>query len=121
MDIEAFRDYCLAKAGTTEETPFDEDTLVFKVCGKMYALCSMADYGKGINLKCDPELVLELREKYPQVKPGYHMSKRHWNLVMPEAGLPESLLKEWIDLSYYLVAAKLTKHQRSLIGFNDLV
>ncbi|WP_299760639.1 MmcQ/YjbR family DNA-binding protein [uncultured Pontibacter sp.] len=112
MHIEKFRDYCLAKPGTTEETPFDEDTLVFKVYGKMFALCSISEFGSGINLKCDPEQAVELREKYAQVKPGYHMSKVHWNTVLPEAGLPDDLLKKWIDDSYLLVAAKLTKAQR---------
>lgn len=81
----------------------------------MYALCSMSDYGKGINLKCDPELSIVLREQYPQVKPGYHMSKLHWNMVMPEAGLPDHLIKEWIDMSYQLVVAKLTKQQRLML------
>ncbi|MEJ8756587.1 MmcQ/YjbR family DNA-binding protein [Pontibacter sp. H259] len=116
MHIEAFREYCLAKPGTTEEMPFDEDTLVFKVCGKMYALCSLSEYENGIALKCDPERAVELREKYNQVKPGYHMNKLHWNTVLPEAGLPENLLLELIDDSYRLVAAKLTRAQKTSIG-----
>ncbi|TPE45805.1 MmcQ/YjbR family DNA-binding protein [Pontibacter mangrovi] len=116
MNIEELRDYCLEKAGTTEEMPFDEDTLVFKVCGKMYALCSIAEFNKGINLKCDPEKAVELREQYPQVQPGHHMSKVHWNMVQPESGLPDLLLRQWIDDSYLLVAAKLTKAQKASIG-----
>lgn len=119
MNIEEFRLYCLAKAGATEETPFDEDTLVFKVSGKMFALCSIADFGSGISLKCDPEKAVELREVHPQVKPGYHMSKTHWNTVLPEAGLPDVLLRQWIDDSYSLVAAKLTKKQQREIGFSS--
>nr|WP_262914584.1 MmcQ/YjbR family DNA-binding protein [Pontibacter vulgaris] len=111
------REYCLAKPGTTEELPFDADTLVFKVCGKMYVLCSLSDYEKGIALKCEPEQAIELREMYPQVLPGYHMSKIHWNTVLPESGLPDSLLRNWIDDSYNLVASKLTKAQKQLIGF----
>ncbi len=116
MNIEELRDYCLAKPGTTEELPFDADTLVFKVSGKMYALCSLSAYEEGIALKCDPELAVELREKYPQVKPGYHMSKIHWNTVLPEAGLPDNLLRTWIDDSYNLVVAKLTRAQKQQLG-----
>lgn len=118
MHIEAFREYCLAKPGTTEELPFDDDTLVFKVCGKMYALCSISEYEKGIALKCDPERAVELREQYGQVKPGYHMNKQHWNTVLPEAGLPEELLLNLINHSYSLVATKLTKAQKQSIGFS---
>jgi len=117
VNIEEFRAYCLAKAGTTEELPFGDDTLVFKVAGKMFSLCSISDYGSGISLKCDPELAVELREKYLQVKPGYHMSKVHWNTVLPEAGLPDDLLRQWIDDSYRLVTAKLTRKQQQEIGF----
>ena len=120
MNIEDFRDYCLAKNGVTEALPFDEDTLVFKVCGKMFALCSLSAYQNGINLKCDPELAIELRESYDGlVKPGYHMSKVHWNTVLPEAGLPDHLLKIWIDNSYLLVASKLTKIQKAEIGMSN--
>lgn len=110
MNIEDFREYCLAKQGVTEELPFDEDTLVFKVGGKMFALCSITAYTEGITLKCNPEKALELREHYPnQVKPGYHMSKVHWNTVLPEAGVPDEKLRLWIDDSYLLVASKLPR------------
>lgn len=119
MHIEALREYCLAKAGTSEDMPFDEDTLVFKVCGKMFALCSIADFAKGINLKCDPDVAIDLRERYPQVLPGFHMSKKHWNTVLPEAGLPDELLRQWIDSSYSLVAARLTKIQKNNIGYEE--
>ena len=116
MNIEEFREYCLAKAGATESLPFDSDTLVFKVGGKMFALCSLSGYENGIALKCDPERAVELREQYPQVRPGYHMSKVHWNTVLPLSGLPDQLLREWIDDSYMLVAAKLTRKQKQEIG-----
>lgn len=116
MHIEAFREYCLAKPGTTEELPFDEDTLVFKVCGKMYALCSISEFEKGVALKCDPERAVSLREQYGQIKPGYHMNKQHWNTVLTEAGLPNNLLENLIDDSYALVAAKLTKALKQTIG-----
>ncbi|GGG30274.1 MmcQ/YjbR family DNA-binding protein [Pontibacter amylolyticus] len=112
MNIEDLRDYCLAKPGTTEEMPFDEDTLVFKVSGKMFALCSLSEYEKGIALKCDPEEAVLLREQYTQVLPGYHMSKKHWNTVLPEAGLTLEFIKSLIDQSYALVVAKLPKAQK---------
>lgn len=118
MHIEAFREYCLAKPGTTEELPFDDDTLVFKVGGKMYALCSISEFEKGINLKCDPERAVELREQYEQIRPGYHMNKQHWNTVLPEAGLDPYLLQELIDLSYDLVFARLSKAQQHAIQIN---
>ncbi|GAB3197551.1 putative DNA-binding protein (MmcQ/YjbR family) [Pontibacter aydingkolensis] len=117
MNIEELRDYCLAKKGVTEELPFDEDTLVFKVGGKMFALCSISEYQSGIALKCDPQKAIELREQYPnQVKPGYHMSKVHWNTVLPENGLPVQLICSWIDDSYQLVASKLTKASKTELG-----
>ncbi|WP_161887691.1 MmcQ/YjbR family DNA-binding protein [Pontibacter russatus] len=116
MNIEDFRAHCLSKPGVTEELPFGPDTLVFKVAGKMFALCSISDYGSGVALKCDPEQAVEFREKYPQVKPGYHLSKVHWNTVLPEAGLPDPFLQQWIDDSYRLVTAKLTRKQRQAIG-----
>ncbi|MCJ8163533.1 MmcQ/YjbR family DNA-binding protein [Pontibacter sp. E15-1] len=116
MDIEAFRAHCLAKPGATEDLPFGEDTLVFKVCGKMFALCSIADYANGVTLKCDPEQAVELRETYTQVKPGYHMNKAHWNTILPASGLPDGLLQEWVDASYHLVATKLPKKLKQELG-----
>ncbi|WP_018477849.1 MmcQ/YjbR family DNA-binding protein [Pontibacter roseus] len=115
MNIEEFREYCLDKAGITEELPFDEDTLVFKVCGKMFALCSLSEFQNGIILKSDPANAVELREQYPQVKAAFHMNKQHWNSVLPEAGLPDSIIRTWIDDSYTLVVAKLSKAKREAI------
>ena len=106
MDIIQFRDYCLTKKGVTESTPFGEDTLVFKVMGKMFALCSMADF-TSINLKCEPEKAVELREEFPEIKPGFHMSKRHWNTVSVLGNLPDHFLCELIDHSYAQVVAGL--------------
>lgn len=111
MNIEEFRNYCLAKPGVTEEFPFGEDTLVFKVMGKMFALADI-DLFESINLKCDPEKALELREKFPEVKPGYHMNKRHWNTILMNGNISNSLVFEWIDKSYDLVAAGLPKKSR---------
>jgi predicted DNA-binding protein (MmcQ/YjbR family) len=108
MDIEFFRNYCLSKKGVTEEFPFDEQTLVFKVMGKMFALTNV-DTFVSINLKCEPEKAVELREQYEGVRPGYHMNKKHWNTVLIDGSISNKLLKEWIDDSYNLVAASLTK------------
>lgn len=110
MYIEAFRDYCLAKKGVTESFPFDEQTLVFKVMGKMFAICGLERIPSQVNLKCDPERSVELRTRYDGlIMPGWHMSKLHWNTVMIEANLPPKLITELIDHSYDLIVAGLTK------------
>ncbi|QXP51507.1 MmcQ/YjbR family DNA-binding protein [Cellulophaga sp. HaHa_2_95] len=109
MNIEVFREYCMAKKGVTEEFPFDEDTLVFKVMGKMFALSSLKRLPAQANLKCDPDRALELREEYDgTIIPGYHMSKIHWNTLLLER-VPPKLTIELIDHSYDLVVAKFTK------------
>ena len=110
MNIEEFRDYCLAKKGVTESFPFDEQTLVFKVMGKMFALSGLEHQPAKANLKCDPERSIELREEYDSlITPGFHMSKVHWNTVELEMDLPHELLLELIDHSYDLVVKGLTK------------
>ncbi|ALM48822.1 MmcQ-like protein [Flavobacterium psychrophilum] len=112
MNIQAFYEYCLAKKGVTEHFPFDEDTLVFKVGGKMFSLSSLSQWEKGdpsINLKCDPEKALELRAEYDGIEPGYHMSKVHWNTIAVNSDVPAKLLRELIDHSYELVFKSLTK------------
>ncbi len=106
MNIEQFRSYCTAKPGVTEEFPFGEETLVYKVMGKMFALTDVTLF-ESINLKCDPEQAVELREQYPAVVPGYHMNKKHWNTVQMDGSLPDKLVKSWIDHSYNLVVASL--------------
>lgn len=111
MNVESFRDYCLAKPGVTEGFPFGPETLVFKVMGKLFALTNV-DAFDSVNLKCDPEYAIELRETFQGVKPGYHMSKKHWNTVSVESDVPEQLLKEMIDQSYDLVVQSLTKKLR---------
>lgn len=111
MNIEFFRNYCLKKKGVTEEFPFDEETLVYKVMGKMFALTNLERF-ESINLKCDPELAIQLRESYDAVKPGYHMNKTHWNTITMDGSVSDKLVKEWIDLSYQLVVASLTKGKR---------
>ena len=115
MNIEEFRACCLAKKGVSEEFPFDADTLVFKVLGKMFALAPLERLPPQANLKCDPERAIELRESYDEViMPGYHMSKVHWNTLFLEQ-LPGDLIRELINHSYELVVSKLPKKQRSAL------
>jgi predicted DNA-binding protein (MmcQ/YjbR family) len=111
MNIEEFREYCLSKAGVTEEFPFDEVTLVFKVGGKMFALTNL-DGEWSLNLKCDPDKAIVLREQYPAIREGYHMSKIHWNTLMMNGSLNNRLIKDLIDHSYELVRSKLPKSKR---------
>lgn len=108
MNIEEFRDYCLSKNATTESFPFDEVTLVFKVRGKMFALCAIDNFDF-VNLKCDPERALELRAEFNAIKPGWHMSKKHWNSVYVNQDVTDDFLKELIDHSYDLIVASLPK------------
>ena len=112
MNIEEFREYCISKPGVTEEFPFGETTLVFKVMGKMFALTNL-DGDWGLALKCDPERAIELREQYPAILPGYHMSKVHWNTVKMDGSLSKNLILELIDHSYSLVVSKLPAKLRS--------
>jgi len=112
MNIEEIRNYCLLKKGTTEELPFDPVTLVFKVLGKIYALTNL-EGDLSINLKCDPEKAIALREQNPCIQPGYHMSKVHWNTVNIDGSIKSDFLNEMIDHSYDLVVSKLTKKQKN--------
>lgn len=114
MDIEIYRDYCLNKPGVTEDFPFDNETLVFKVGGKIFALASIAAF-TSVNLKCDPEKAVELREQYPAIQPGYHMNKKHWNTVHFDGSISFALLKELTDHSYSLVVNSLPKKLRDTL------
>jgi predicted DNA-binding protein (MmcQ/YjbR family) len=112
MNLETYYEYCLSKKGVTEHFPFDEDTLVFKVGGKMFALSSLSQWEKGqpsVNLKCDPERAEELRAEYDDIQPGFHMSKTHWNTIAVNESVSDALVKELIDHSYELVFKSLTK------------
>jgi predicted DNA-binding protein (MmcQ/YjbR family) len=113
MDVESFREYCLKKPQVNEGTPFGEDVLVFKVAGKIFALLALDEIPATANLKCDPDLALELRDRFEQVCPGYHMNKKHWNTVEIDGGLPERELQKMIDHSYDLVVASLPKATRT--------
>lgn len=103
MNIEDLREYCLAKEGSEESFPFDEDTLVFKVNGKIFLLVGIGEHPLRFNVKCDPEKAIELRATYPFILPGYHMNKKHWNTVVAENGANRKLLYEQVDHSYNLV------------------
>ena len=112
MDLAQFREYCLSKPRATEGTPFGPDVLVFKVRGKMFALAALEEMPTTVNLKCEPDLALELRDRYEQVRPGYHMNKRHWNTVEIESGIPDAEVRKMIDHSYQLVIKSLPKAER---------
>src|SRR5213593_4254224 len=112
MDLAQFREYCLSKSQATESTPFGPDVLVFKVAGKMFALAALDEIPATVNLKCDPDVALELRDRYEQVQPGYHMNKKHWNTVEISSGVPEAELRKMIEHSYDLVVRSLPKAQR---------
>ena len=95
-------------AGVTEEFPFDQETLVYKVMGRIFAITNIDNF-ESVNLKCDPEKAVELRETHEEVLPGFHMNKKHWNTVIVEGSIPNSLLTSWIKDSYKLVVKKLPK------------
>lgn len=111
MNIEEFRDLCNSFEGVTEGFPFDDKTLAFKVMGKIFALTNVDEFDS-INLKCDPVKAATLRDLYPEVKPGYHMNKRHWNTIDPHGYLSDVLIKEWIKDSYDLVVESLPRKEQ---------
>ena len=107
MNIEEIRTYCLSKKGVTEAFPFDETTLVYQVMGKIFLLTDLEPELR-INVKCDPEKAIGLREQHDEVVPGYHMNKKHWNTVFLNGSVPDRLIREWIDHSYEQVVIKLS-------------
>ncbi len=111
MDLETYRLFCLSFKGVTEGTPFGDSALVFKVEGKMFALAELNAF-ESINIKCDPEKAIELREHYPAVTPGYHMNKKHWNTVQMDGAILDDLVKTWTTDSYNLVVKSLSKAMR---------
>lgn len=114
MDIEAIRAYCLTKKGVEEGFPFDDTTLVIKVGGKIFVLMNL-DGDPSMNLKCDPDRAIELREENPAIIPGYHMNKKHWNTVVLDGSLSKKLILEMIDHSYDLVLKSLPVKLRLVI------
>lgn len=115
MNIEELREYCLSKKGVTEHFPFDEVTLVFKVGDKMFALTNL-DGEPTVNLKCDPERAIELREQHSSIIPGYHMNKTHWNTVIMDGTVSDKLIYELVEHSYNLVFESLPKIKRERIA-----
>ncbi|MEI9943810.1 MAG: MmcQ/YjbR family DNA-binding protein [Chitinophagaceae bacterium] len=109
MNIESLREYCLSKAGAEETLPFGPDNLVYKVNGKIFLITGFDSQPLQFNVKCDPDKAMELREEFPNVLPGYHMNKKHWNTVIADGSVSSKQLKEWIDHSYDLVAGKKKK------------
>ena len=115
MNIEQFRKYCISKKGVTEEFPFDNETLVFKVGSKIFALTNIEHFSS-INLKCDPEQALLLREQHDYVIPGYHMNKKHWNTILISNNVSDKFIREWTDHSYHLVLKGLPKKEQAQIS-----
>ena len=106
MNVEEIREYCIVKPGVTESLPFNDTALVFKVAGKMFALLDLSDDRRGITLKCDPAMAIELREKYSAVTPAWHFNKKHWNTILVDGSVPDKKILSWIDHSYNLVLRK---------------
>ena len=119
MNIEEIREYCISKPGVTEDFPFNDTALVFKVADKMFALLDLSEDSRGISLKCDPVLAVELRESYSEVTPGYHFNKKHWNTVILGGSVPDEKVKEWIDHSYELVVRSLKRADREALESGD--
>ena len=116
MNIEEFHAYCLSKKGVEETFPFDEVTLVFKVMGKIFAITGLDNDTFEVNLKCDPEYAIELREEYEEVRSGWHMNNKHWNTVNFEGDLDEKMLYDLIDHSYEMVVKGLKKADREFLN-----
>lgn len=112
MTLETFTAYCAAKPGATSGFPFNEEALVFKVCGKMFALTNVVETPLTLTLKCDPEWSHVLREAHAAVKPGYHMSKQHWNTITVDGSIPEDMLFSMVDHSYGLIVKGLRRADR---------
>ncbi len=115
MNIEEFYSYCLTKKGAKEDFPFDDQTLALKVGGKIFALTDVSAF-KSINLKCNPEWAIELRESFLAVQPGFHMNKKHWNTIVLFDDIDDLMIKQLIDHSYNLVFNSLSKKIRDEVA-----
>jgi predicted DNA-binding protein (MmcQ/YjbR family) len=115
MDYEMLRDYALSMSETIECFPFDNETAVFKVCGKMFALVSLERRPMRLNLKALPEVAVELRERHEAITEGYHMNKKHWISIELDGTLSNSFIKELIKQSYVLAVQGLKKNDRCRI------
>jgi len=118
VNIEEFWDFCLSKTGTEESMPFDDKVLVFKVAGKIYAACDVDDF-ESVNLKCDPERATALRAEYSGIKPGYHMSKKHWNTIEMSGTVPFDLVVNLINHSYDLVVEGLPLYKQKQLKSDE--
>jgi predicted DNA-binding protein (MmcQ/YjbR family) len=118
MNVEDVRQICIARKGVTEGFPFDDLTLVLKVGGKIFALLNL-DKNPSVNLKCDPERAVDLREHFDAILPGYHMNKQHWNTVLLDGSLPEKLVVEMIGHSYDLVYSSLPRKAKAEVDKFD--
>lgn len=119
LELDELRKYCLSKKCATEDFPFDETTLVFRIGGKMFCLTDIEKLPFSFNLKCDPEKAIDLRERYEAIIPGYHCNKKHWNTLIPELGLNLKTIYELIDHSYDLVFSGLKKSEKQAIIESD--
>ena len=115
MTIDSFREYCLSKKGVTEDFPFDEVTLCLRVAGKIFAITGLDSEAFTVNLKCEPDYAEDLRERHPEVQPGWHMNKKHWNTVDFEGALDEKMLRHMVDHSYEQVVKTLKKAERAAL------
>ena len=118
LNIESLRNYCITKPASTESFPFGDDTLVFKVGDKVFLLASLSK-PESFNAKCNPDKAVILREQHPEIIPGYHMNKKHWNTIYYNQTLSDSLLNELIDHSYELVFDSLSKTIQSNINVSN--
>lgn len=119
LSVESLREHCRSKLGSQETFPFDLRTLVFKVAGKMYALCGIDGDPLELSLKCGPDAAEALRNSYPAVRPGYHLNKRHWNTVTLDGSVDDEVVLEWLDGSYKRVVAGLTRREREALAHQE--
>jgi predicted DNA-binding protein (MmcQ/YjbR family) len=112
VNIEEIREYCIAKPGASEGFPFNDTALVFKVYNKMFAILDLSEDERGLSLKCDPYLAIELREHHPEVTPALHLNKKHWNTVIIDGSVSDEKIMEWIDHSYDAVCKNLPSSKK---------
>lgn len=122
MELDELYEYCTNKAYATSGFPFDENLLTFRIGGKIFAMIALHFWEKGdynIIVKCTPELVIELRERYVDITHGYTMNKQHWNTIYLKGNFTQQQVMEWIDLSYHLVFETLTKKELQLLNHKN--
>jgi predicted DNA-binding protein (MmcQ/YjbR family) len=117
MNGAEIREHCLSFRGSAETFPFDPETSVFKVAGKIFAIGRLAGQPLQVSLKCDPLLAEQLREAHPAIRPGYHLNKRHWNTVTIDESIPDPMVEDMIEDSYDLVVSRLSQSQRRVLGW----